>query len=231
MCCNILFRSVPLKICAAPVGVKWEPSTASAVAQSRRETYSVHETAPPLRPAYGALKAWSSFSARRWNGRLVFGPHHGPMTTMVIFVWLEWLHAHNQMYNHTTNQPHLRSSLQTSCMHCTYWHGIQSALAEIRFCRNQMKTVTSCPAAVVAYIFSDSGFVRLRRRSLNSSNDSPGDPTTCAHGSQCCRQARAYQVVWDAVEKFGARVTTNEVPQIRVAPKEHPLRRDLGGGS
>ena len=156
MCCNILFRSVAPKICAAPVGVKWEPSTASAVAQSRREMYSVHATAPPLiRPADGAIKAWSSCSARRRFFTCVFGPHHGPMTTMVIFVWLEWLHAHNQMYNHTSNQSHLRSSLQTSCMHCTYWHGVQSALAEIRFCRNQMNTVIACPAVVAAYIFSE----------------------------------------------------------------------------
>ena len=42
--------------------------------------------------------------------------------------------------------------------------------------------------------------------------------------------ARAYHVVWDASEQIHTLVAPNEVPQIGVAPKEHPLRRDLGGG-
>ena len=40
-----------------------------------------------------------------------------------------------------------------------------------------------------------------------------------------------HQVVGDGIEKVDARVAANEVPQIRVTPKEHPLARDLVDGS
>ena len=91
---NILFRSDVLKMSAAPFSVKCEPSSASAMAQSRSDTYSVHDTAAPLRLAVGCMKASSSFAARSRFLSGVFDPHHGPMTMMLTLAWFEWLHAH-----------------------------------------------------------------------------------------------------------------------------------------
>jgi hypothetical protein len=111
---NILFRSDMLKMSAAPFSVKCEPSLASAVAQSRRDTYSVHDTAAPLRLALGSMKASSSFAARSRFLPGVFDPHHGPMTMMLTLACFVWLYAHAHSEAQSRNHTH---TFSTACIH------------------------------------------------------------------------------------------------------------------
>ena len=76
--------------------------------------YSVHDTAAPLRLAFGSMKASSSFAARSRFLPGVFDPHHGPMTMMLTLACFEWLYAHAHSEAQSRNHTH---TFSTACIH------------------------------------------------------------------------------------------------------------------